>query len=204
MNVSLSKCFSNNLLQKVDKPFSIQTWVENIDWTHQQWWPAQCCEYCPSWVLAARIRVCSCVVLPVAAITVDLAWLLSFTLEDLSSNKHFQENHIWNTAVYYVAPHLISSIDDVVKFPHQWLLLWDEVVKNYKQLKAIHKKTLCLSQLSLLCWYHMSSSYYPVRKYEHSAAFIFFKHYIYSDEVATRMLPRSGSHIFSQNFHIVT
>ena len=155
-------------------------------------------------ILTARIRVCSCVVLPVAAITVDLAWLLSFTLEDLSSNKHFQENHIWNTAVYYVAPHLISSIDDVVKFPHQWLLLWDEVVKNYKQLKAIHKKTLCLSQLSLLCWYHMSSSYYPVRKYEHSAAFIFFKHYIYSDEVATRMLPRSGSHIFSQNFHIVT
>ena len=149
-------------------------------------------------------ELCSCVVLPVAAITVDLAWLLGFTLEDIKLQTFSRESYLKYSSYIIFCSSLNNFHRWCCQIPsHQWLLLWDEVVKNYKQLKAIHKKTLCLSQLSLLCWYHMSSKLLSSQKIWTFCGLIYFL-YSDSDDVATRMLPRSGSHIFSQNFHIVT
>ena len=148
-------------------------------------------------------ELCSCVVLPVAAYHCRSCLAAGFHFRGYQVTNIFKRIISEIMQLIFFAPHLITSIDDVVKFPHQWLLLWDEVVKNYKQLKAIHKKTLCLSQLSLLCWYPMSSKLLSSQKIWTFCGLIYFL-YSDSDDVATRVLPRSGSHIFSQNFHIVT
>ena len=83
-------------------------------------------------ILTARIKTCSCVVLPISL----KIWI------SLSRNKHFQDyhHHICKSIMAVIKLNSSFLTDDVIKFPHHWLLLWDEVVKNYQQLKVIQKR----------------------------------------------------------------